>query len=1021
MKKKKRKKSKKTNQSKLRIDKIIITVIFILLSIASIIILHWWGILTTLILLLLLICYFNSNKIADLLKNKTKNRKNTNKKEKKKKDDEELDNIILNENKDVDTVKVTKKNKKGNKKNNKKTNNTKENKKQKKKRSIWKILLTIVILFFCLIVFAVAAFFGYIAVSTSDFNPEALANQDQTVIYDVDGNVITTIGREKRESINYDQLPEVLVDAILATEDSRFFQHNGVDLARFMKASVLQVLGQSDAGGASTLTMQVDKNNLTSTERSIIRKFKDVYLSLFYMEKKYTKEEIIEFYVNDSLLGGNVYGVGQASEYYFGKSVSELSLAEASLLAGMFQSPNGYNPYYYPEKAQKRRETVLNLMVRHGYITQEEADLANAVDIESMLVEKSADETSYQGFIDTVVEEVIDKTDNDPYMVAMKIYTTMDRDMQDGINAALNGETFTWENDVVQAGIAIVNVETGGISAIGAGRNREGERTYNFATMAIRQPGSTAKPIFDYAPGMEYNNFSTYTLFNDEPWTYSNSDINVNNWDGGYQGLITLKQALSVSRNVPALKAFQQVNKKDIEKFVTSIGIKPDMDEGVLYEAHSIGGFTGVTPLQMAGAYASFASGGYYTKPYTVTKIEYRENNEVEEFKPTKEKVMESSTAYLMNNVLEYAVNYGFNGGARVSGSHVAAKTGTSNFDEATMQRHNLPGHAVNDLWTVAYTSKYSVALWYGYEETSSEYYNTSGSPKDSLMRVIMQNVPVDPKGWEVPDTVVASQVEMGTWPAQLPSANTPSDLIITEYFKKGTQPTEVSQRYSQLPDVSNLKATSSNGNISLTWNFTEPEIVTEKYLREYYSQPVFGNGTNSFVQQRLSYNSSTLGGLGFSIYQKSSDGTLSKVGFTTNKSYTFTPRNNGNSNISIVVKAEYRNFAANASKGVETKVSVNGLPQVELKVSLNGSSEVTCNSGNYEEKGITVYDNNKDVTNDATISYSISGNGTTVNPTSQSDLESTINSYTAGTYTITYTISYNNNTSTKTRKVIIK
>ena len=691
-----------------KLDKleIIMGLLFLVISIISIINFGLVGALIIPILIILIIIYYNSDNIVKQL-NKKKGKKKSNIKNKTKKtlkpndneenikdiiiDSEEEDIIegTLNEKKEVGNMKkISSKSKKGKRKSHSSKSKSNSNLKQR--------ILKIFIIVFTTCVFAVSGFMLYIIISSGTFDPEKLANQDQTVVYDVDGEVIATLGREKRETVTYDQLPQVLVDAIIATEDSRFFEHNGVDMARFLKASVGQLLGNSDAGGASTLTMQVVKNNLTSTEKSIIRKFKDVYISVFILERNYSKEEILEFYVNDSLLGGNVYGVEQASQYYFGKSVSELSLPEASLIAGLFQSPNGYNPYNNPEGATERRNTVLKLMVRHGYITQEEADLANSVSVESLLT-GSGEEMNYQGYIDTVVDEIIEKTDNDPYLIPMKIYTAMDKDIQDGINKVLSGEDHEWADEYVQAGIAVVDVNNGAISAIGAGRNREGERTWNFATQEIRHPGSTAKPLFDYGPGFEYNNFSTYTLFNDEPWQYTDGP-EVGNWDGTYQGLITLRQALSVSRNIPALKAFQQVSKKNIISFVESLGIEPEKDGNSIHEAHAIGAFEkGATPLQMAAAYAAFASGGYYTEPYTVTKIEYRDTGEVEEFKADRERVMSDSTAYLMNNVLQYAVEYGFNGGARVYGSTVAAKTGTSTFDDATLEALGLPSSAVKD------------------------------------------------------------------------------------------------------------------------------------------------------------------------------------------------------------------------------------------------------------------------------------------------------------------------------------
>lgn len=275
-------------------------------------------------------------------------------------------------------------------------------------------------------------------------------------------------------------------------------------------------------------------------------------------------------------------------------------------------------------------------MVRHGYITKEEADIAKSIPVESLLSGDGGKELDqYYGFSRTVYEEAIKLTGLDPYVTPMKIYTTLNIDVQDGINKALAGETVKWKDDVVQAGIAVTDVNTGAVIAIGAGRNRTTSQSFNFATQARRQPGSTAKPLFDYAPGIEFENWSTYQLFTDEKWSYTNGP-EVNNWDNKYSGLMTMKSALAVSRNIPALKAFQSLNKSKILEFVTSLGIEPEVENGFLHEAHAIGGFTGVSPLQMAVAYASFANGGYYIEPYTITKIEIRSTGEVFEYKHQK-------------------------------------------------------------------------------------------------------------------------------------------------------------------------------------------------------------------------------------------------------------------------------------------------------------------------------------------------------------------------------------------------
>ena len=893
---------------------------------------------------------------------------------------------------------------------NHKRKNTRLKNDKKGKRKLWKKIASLFIFLCALGIFVVFGFFLYIVASTGKFNPNALANQDQTIIYDSKDNVIAKLGIEKRESVKYEDLPQVLIDAIVATEDSRYFQHNGVDGARFLKASIGQVLGNSSAGGASTLTMQVVKNNLTSRDQTIIRKFKDIYLSVFFMEKNYTKEEILEFYVNDSLLGGNVYGVQEASKYYFNKNVSQLSLPEAALIAGLFQSPNGYNPYNKPENAKARIKTVLKLMVRHGYITKEEAEVAGAIDIKSIL-NGSTDKTLYQGYVDAVIEEVQSKTKNSPYLVSMEIHTALNPDIQKGLDAIMSGESYNWPDEKVQAGCTVLDVTNGEINAIGAGRNRTGELTYNYATMAKRQPGSTAKPIFAYGPGMEYDNFSTYELFTDESWHYSDG-TEFGNWDGGYNGLMTLKDAVAVSRNVPAVKAIQRVNKEvgndKVVKFVNNLGIK--LEDNVAYESYAIGGLSkGVTTVEMAGAYAAFANGGYYIEPHTVKSIKYRESKETTDFNYKKQQAMKDSTAYLMTNVLEYAAHHGFSGGTGSYRGTKAVKTGTSNFSSDELRKYGLPSSAVKDLWSVAYTPKHAISLWYGYEKTSSNYYLTGASaPKDNLMNAIMRNIPITTDAFKQPSSVVQSAVEFGTWPAQKPSEFTPSDLVRNEFFASGSAPTEVSPRFAKLEDVKNLKTAETDSGIKITWDGNKPEVVTDEYLNKYYSQVVFGNSGKTLIAARKDYT----GEYGYGIYINGRE-----IAFTTDKSYTYKATTSGN--ITIMVKAEYKKYKNNASNGVSVKANANVPDSIEngLKVSV-----ITTNSefeiGNYAEAGVTVTFEGKKVTDECNIEYIFQGK----TYDSATELESTINNITTpGNYNITYKVTYEEEQDTTTRRITLK
>lgn len=766
-----------------------------------------------------------------------------------------------------------------------------------KKRKVVSILL---IIFFglgitCLVGFS--AFMIYVKAKADPlFDTANLNTVELTRLFDKDGKEFAKLGSEKREKVSYEQLPEVLIDAVVATEDSRFFQHNGFDAPRFLKAALGQLAGHSGAGGASTLSMQVVKNSFTdhlgqktAGKDGIIRKFEDIYLAVFKLEKKYSKEEIIEYYVNNHFLGGNIYGVQEAAKTYFGKDVSELNLSEAATIAGMFKSPNYYRPNVNPKNATARRQTVLNLMVRHGYITKEEADIAAAIPMDSLTTTDSSSGvlSQYQGYIDTVADEITNKYGINPYTTPLLVYTNLDRSRQDAVNSVLNGENYNWINNKVQTGVSVLDSETGKILAIGNGRNvnnrsNDNVDQYNYATQIKRQPGSTAKPLFDYGPGIEYNNWSTYELFDDAPYSYSNGR-SIKNWDGKYFGTITLRRALSTSRNIPALKAFQKVDNKKIRKFVTSLGITPEVCNSgykydkekdlcinktdssdtqnplTLHEAHSIGAFTGVSPLEMSAAYAAFSNGGYYNEPYTVEKIVFRQTKKEVTHKSTKTQVMSDATAFMISSVLQ---DVSLTGGTP---KNVACKTGTTNFDDNTMKSYRMPNDAIRDSWVIGYSTKTVIGMWYGYDnftkQSIADGYVLHNVPatiqKDRLFNALVSAGAMESNREEFkqPSSVVKVGVAAGSNPAKLAS---PGQSAIYEYFKKGYEPNEYDTNSYKLPAPGNLKATESGGKVTLSW---------------------------SSVNHSSMSTSSDYGKFGYNIYK---DGIL--IGWTDKTSYSFTP-----------------------------------------------------------------------------------------------------------------------------------
>lgn len=865
------------------------------------------------------------------------------------------------------------------------TNNTSKRKVSKKKKMILNILIICVIAFASLM----AVFFAYIIVKAPKFDPNNLKFTQMSELYDTEGNIISKMGNENRTEISYDDLPEVLIDAIIATEDSKFFQHNGFDLARFMKASMYQLVGKN-GGGASTLTMQIAKNNYTSTEskgfEGITRKFTDIYLSIFKIERKYTKKEILEFYVNDSYLGNGAYGVEQASLNYFGKSVSELNLAEASFIAGLFQSPTYYNPYNYPERAEGRRKTVLYLMQRHGYITEEEKEIAENSPITSYIkkTQTSGTYSEYQGYIDTVVEELENEYDLNPYTTPLKIYTAMNKSKQDFVNKVMNGEAWKWENENAQAGVVMTDSASGEVLAVGAGRNKNSERSYNYATMTNRQIGSTAKPIFDYGPAVEYLGWGTVNYIDDTPTTYSDG-TKISNSDGGYKGRLPLYQALGLSRNVTALKTFQQVSKEagndKILKFASSLGITPEVDKnGKIHEAHSIGSFTGSTkkgesrnsPMTMAGAYQAFSNGGYYIKPHTIKKFVYKDTDEVVETKSAKTRVMNDSTAYIINYSLNWSATEGLaKSAAGISGVQTAAKTGTSNFDEATRKRYHLSSKAVNDLWVCGYTPKQTITFWYGYDSITKGHSTTSSwSTRDKFYRNLAENLfDKDGSSFARPSSIEEVSVVRNSIPLKKALYGG-----VVGYFRKGTGPDETgTEQVEQLPSVSGVTSSISGNTVHLKWNGISAEDMVNLNFDDSY------------------------GTLGYDIYVKDgSGGSEVYVGTTTSTSYTHTT---SYSNPVYVIYTAYSNYKTNRSKGVEHKVSVTS--DFDVKIS---NSTIEQGKTFVDNKPIIVLYNSVDVTDGATITLESGSVDTNI----------------LGTYKLTYKVTYQGKSKTVSRNVTV-
>lgn len=692
--------------------------------------------------------------------------------------------------------------------------------KQKKatKKPLWKKIMVSVLIFFLAIGIGVAGLFTYYIATAPKIDAAKLSDPFSSQILDGNGEVFAELGSEQRTKIEYDDLPQVLIDAVTATEDSRYFKHHGIDLRRIGGAVVANIKRGFGAEGASTITQQVIEKSFLSPEKKIKLKVQEMWLAL-KLEREYSKEQILEMYLNKIFYGSNAYGVAQAAKVYFGKTdLHDLTLPEAAILAGLPQRPTAYNPYQNPDLTKERMNTVLNLMVRHGKITQQQADEASKVDIQSLLVgKKEKHSIPYEAFLQQVEKEVQEKLGADIYSDGLKVYTTIDTNAQEYVESLLtnseNNPINYGGDDELQAGMAVLDTKTGEIRAIGGRRNSESMKEFNYAISGGSQPGSSIKPIIDYGPAIEHLKWSTYHQLNDDkPIEIAGTNNTIRNWNRQYQGWMSARYALAQSLNVPAVKTFQEVGYDKAKEFAEGLGIKFKNDE--IYLTDAIGGAkTTVTPLQMAGAYRAFGNEGIYNEPYAVTKVEFPDGKTVD-LSPEPEAAMSDYTAYMITDMLKSVVTEGTGKLANIPGLPLAGKTGTTNDDK--------------DAWFTGYTTNYTISVWTGYPEPKTI---KETSVAKQLFKHTMTEISknVDTPDFKMPDSVVKVAVEKGSNPPALPSSHTPQSQIVTELFVKGHEPSQKSEKFDQLDPVSGLSAKydQDSNSIKVEWKYNGDKDVS--------------------------------------------------------------------------------------------------------------------------------------------------------------------------------------------------
>ncbi len=673
-------------------------------------------------------------------------------------------------------------------------NGSRVNNRKKKKKKLNALRFAIVVLVFLLLV-AGGSVAGLVVGSLKDmpaWDPKALEPNLPSYIYDKDGKLITSIYVENRVPVQLEQIPLRVRNSFLAIEDVRFYDHGGLDIKRIIGAAIADVKAGYAAQGASTITQQLAKIAFLNPEKSLKRKIQEASIAI-QLERKYTKDQLFEMYLNRIYFGEGAYGIQSAAQVYFGKSVDSLSLQEAALLAGLPKAPNNYSPFKNPESARKRRNIVLAQMAENKFASASEAAAAQQAEIVlNGTKAKNIDKYPYPYFVDYVTDKLLEKYgEHKVYKGGLKVFTTMDPVIQAAAEKALaNNKNFPKtkpdKNGVAQpqAAVVVLDPQTGHIKALVGGRDHSQKLQFNRATDATRQPGSAFKPVVAYGPAIE-NGESPASSVEDLPLKIGSKTFK--NYDGAYHGIVTYRTAVTHSYNIPAVNILKDTGITKSINFVKKLGIttlvssKDNAKRNDENLSIALGGLTqGVKPLELAGAFGTFANKGIYVQPVAITKVTDRNNVLLDEnhFKPQKKVAMNETTAFLVTDMMQSVVKGGTGTKAALGKRPVAGKTGTTS--------------DYKDAWFAGYTPELVGVVWMGHDNPTPMRGVTGGSYPAKIWKEVMstalKDVPV--KEFNGPQGLVRYTVCSKS--GDQPGPNCPKGDLVTEWFAKGKVPKSV-------------------------------------------------------------------------------------------------------------------------------------------------------------------------------------------------------------------------------------
>lgn len=647
-----------------------------------------------------------------------------------------------------------------------------------------------------------------------DFDVYRITGCDRTsIIYDGQSDVVTRLhGVQDRTWVSISELQPSTVYAFISAEDARFFEHEGVDVIRIAGAIVADIKAGSYVQGASTISQQLIKLSHLTSEKTISRKAEEAALA-YEMERQYSKEDILEMYLNYVYFGGGYYGIEAAAEGYFGVHASNLTLDQSAMLAGILKSPSGYAPHINYAASINRRNNILRLMRDYGYITDDEKKQASARR-PTILHDKREEYSGY--YTDAVTKSaaaLMGITVDELIRGGYSIYSAMDSDIQHYCEEMFkNGELFPAEDS--EAAIVVLEPSTGMVVAMVGGRSYTGGISFNRATDIRRQPGSVIKPVIAYAPAFEYLNYTAADMILDEETTFA--DYTPSNYGNKYYGWVTVREAVTKSLNVPAVKTLSEVGVERAKDFAKRCGIEFDDKDDSL--ALALGGFTyGVSPLQIAGAYSCFASGGIYNTPTLIKKITDRNGLTVYEYRQDSRRVMSEANAYILTSMLKSVVTEGTGHRLNTLDIPIAGKTGTVGLANGN-----------RDAWMAGYTPEYTAVVWQGYDSDRLGLLPSSatGGTYPALMLYELFNH-IYPDGrsgdFEKPESVKQYSIDAKTLKKQhkavLANAMTPQSSRVTEYFTEETAPEDVSGYWAVPGSAQNLLAVREEGGVMVSFD----------------------------------------------------------------------------------------------------------------------------------------------------------------------------------------------------------